>query len=84
MFLAERMKEAFTSYLEKLELAWWVEIFTLHPECTYYFGPFMSAKEAELARDGYIEDLEGEGAQGISVQIKRCQPQELTIDKSSD
>lgn len=82
MFLAERIKDAFTSYLEKLGLAWWVEIFTLHPECTYYFGPFMSAKEAKLAQDGYIEDLEGEGAQGISVAIKRCQPQELTIDNS--
>lgn len=84
MFLAERIKDAFTSYLEKLGLAWWVEIFTLHPECTYYFGPFMSAQEAELAGKGYIEDLEGEGAQGISVVIRRCQPQELTIDKDSD
>lgn len=84
MFLAERIKDAFTSYLEKLGLAWWVEIVTLDPECTYYFGPFMSAKEAELARNGYIEDLESEGAKGISVAIKRCQPQELTIDKSTD
>ena len=73
------MKEQLTNMLEFLGLAWWVEIITQNPSCTYYFGPFMSYEEAEDAQDGYIEDLQGEGAQGISAAIKRCKPTELTI-----
>lgn len=65
--------------IEFLGLAFWVEIVTDNPKCTYYFGPFMGAKEAEAAKSGYIEDLENEGAQGISVTVKRCKPSTLTI-----
>lgn len=65
--------------IEFLGLAFWVEIVTDNPKCTYYFGPFMGAKEAEAAKSGYIEDLENEGAQGIAVTVKRCKPSNLTI-----
>ena len=74
MKLAEIMKEP-------LEFAWWVEIFTKQPCCTYYFGPFVSAKEAEQTQSGYIEDLVQEKAQGIIVQIQLCEPLDLTIVK---
>lgn len=73
------MKEILTSLLEALGLAWWAEFMTEDPRCTYYFGPFFSAGEARAAKDGYVEDLEQEGAQGIRVTIKRCRPASLTI-----
>ena len=73
------MKEQLTNMLEFLGFAWWVEIITEKPICTYYFGPFVSYEEAADAKDGYIEDLEEEGAEGISAVIKRCKPSELTI-----
>lgn len=73
------MKEFFTSILSFFGLAWWVEIVTEHPHCTYYFGPFFSNNEALAAKTGYIEDLEQEGAKGIAVAIKRCKPAKLTI-----
>lgn len=79
MNLAKHIEDIFTVCLEKLELAWWVEIITSQPACTYYFGPFITAKEAELSQNGYIEDLEQEKAQGIAVKIKQCQPMDLTI-----
>ncbi|MBD1939621.1 DUF1816 domain-containing protein [Microcoleus sp. FACHB-68] len=79
MNLAKQIEEIFTVCLEKLELAWWVEIITCQPACTYYFGPFITAKDAELSQNGYIEDLEQEKAQGIAVKIKQCQPMDLTI-----
>lgn len=61
--------------------AWWIEIFTAQPKCTYYFGPFMGAWEAEVASRGFVEDLESEFAQGIQMQIdRRCQPTLLTIE----
>lgn len=63
------------------ELGWWVEIKTTKPRCTYYFGPFGSAKEAHLYHYGYVEDLIGEQAHGISVEIKHLQPQSLTIEE---
>ncbi|MBR8837370.1 MAG: DUF1816 domain-containing protein [Stigonema ocellatum SAG 48.90 = DSM 106950] len=75
MKLAEMIKEPF------LELAWWVEIETKDPHCSYYFGPFSSDLEAEEAQSGWIEDLAQEGAQGITNQIKWCQPSNLTICK---
>ena len=79
MKYSEMVKEPFTSVLQQLGLAWWVEIVTDKPQCTYYFGPFASAKKAELDLPGYIEDLQQEEAQRITVVSKRCQPKELTI-----
>ncbi|MBD1871456.1 DUF1816 domain-containing protein [Leptolyngbya sp. FACHB-671] len=73
------MKELWTNLLQTVGLAWWVEILTDNPRCTYYFGPFASASEAEAEKAGYIEDLEQEGAQGIKVAVKRCKPDNLTI-----
>jgi hypothetical protein len=61
--------------------AWWIEIFTVQPKCTYYFGPFATAYEAKVASTGFLEDLESECAQGIKVKIDRhCQPDLLTIE----
>jgi hypothetical protein len=73
------MKEVLIKILQLLGLAFWVEIVTDNPRCTYYFGPFFDEKEAVVAQGGYIEDLENEGAQGISVKILRCKPNNLTI-----
>lgn len=57
---------------------WWVKIVTKMPHCTYYFGPFDSAREARQTEPGYVEDLEQEGAKGISVLIMQCQPETFT------
>ncbi|OUL30959.1 DUF1816 domain-containing protein [Nostoc sp. 106C] len=73
------LKETLISTVNNLGLAWWVEIVTQNPRCTYYFGPFLSSVDANLAIKGYIEDLETEGAQGIIVNVKRCKPDALTI-----
>jgi len=73
------MKEVLINILQFFGLAWWVEIVTENPQCTYYFGPFVSAKEAEVTKAGYLEDLQTEGAQGIRVAIKRCKPGNLTL-----
>lgn len=74
------MKEVLLSILNFFGLAWWIEIITQKPKCTYYFGPFLTAKEADLAKTGYLEDLEIEGAIGIDVFIKRCKPKKLTVE----
>jgi hypothetical protein len=73
------LKESLTNTCHNLGLAWWVEIVTQNPRCTYYFGPFLSSADAKVAVKGYVEDLEVEGAQGIVVNIKRCKPATLTI-----
>ncbi len=65
--------------------AWWVEIKTSQPSCTYYFGPFDSEPEATAARGGYIEDLEQEGAQSIQTAVQYCRyPDQLTITDEWD
>lgn len=73
------MKELIIEILNFFKLAFWVEIFTDNPKCTYYFGPFLGLKEAEEASLGYIEDLRTENAQGIRSQVKRMKPSTLTI-----
>ncbi|OCR00655.1 hypothetical protein BCD67_11820 [Oscillatoriales cyanobacterium USR001] len=73
------MKEQLINALNFFGLAWWVEIVTQAPLCTYYFGPFLTESEAEIEKAGYIEDLENEGAIGIMVTVKRCKPENLTI-----
>jgi Domain of unknown function (DUF1816) len=72
-------KEVSINVFDNLGLAWWVEIITQNPRCTYYFGPFMNSADAKAAIQGYVEDLEMEGAQGIAIDIKRCKPKSLTI-----
>lgn len=79
------MKELLTNVLDILGLAWWIEIVTDHPECTYYFGPYTSKNEAEAEEAGFVEDLEGENARIISRSIKRTKPDDYTIyDESAD
>jgi Domain of unknown function (DUF1816) len=79
------MSEVLMNILNSLGLAYWVEVRTDRPRCTYYFGPFWNAKEAKTSLSGYIEDLESEGAKGINTEIKRFKPNDLTIfDESSD
>ena len=78
-------KNIFTSILELFGFALWIEIVTDSPRCTYYFGPFSSKSEAEAAKLGYIEDLELEGCKGMTVMVKRCNPDNLTVyDESLD
>ena len=52
---------------------------TSAPRCIYYFGPFLTAQEAEAAKAGYVEDIENEGAEGLRVSIHRCKPINLTV-----
>lgn len=75
----ETTEEILMSYLEKIGMAWWVEIVTKKPDCKYYFGPFASHREAQISQLGYIEDLERERPKLIAIEIKQCQPKELTI-----
>jgi hypothetical protein len=73
------MQEFLTSTLNLVGLAWWVEVRTETPRCTYYFGPFSTAEAADSSKAGYVADLEQEGAQGITVSVKRCKPSKLTV-----
>ncbi|MBD2104428.1 DUF1816 domain-containing protein [Leptolyngbya sp. FACHB-261] len=83
MAMLDVVKGVFTNFVTGFKRgrgsAWWAEISTAEPRCTYYFGPFQNEAEAESARPGYIEDLESEGAQGIKVVVKRCDPTVLTV-----
>jgi len=77
------MNEIWTTILHTLGIAWWVEVTTESPRCTYYFGPFASSKEANDSKQGYVDDLAQEGAQGIKVELKRCKPSRLTISEDT-
>ena len=50
---------------------WWVEVETESPKRTYYFGPYDSKDEASNNTNGYITDLEKNGAKNISINIKQ-------------
>lgn len=78
------MKENLAKLSNYLGLAYWVKVETEKPSCTYYFGPFVSALDAETDQSGYVEDLKQEGAQGITVKIQRCKPTKLTIDRDRE
>ncbi|GAB4544470.1 MAG: hypothetical protein Tsb0014_38480 [Pleurocapsa sp.] len=73
------MKEILTKLVDFIGQAYWIKVTTTNPSCTYYFGPFLTFKEAQSTQPGFVEDLESENAQEIKAEIKRCQPQELTI-----
>lgn len=79
MKLLDNLKNLLPGFQPKLDVAWWVEIVTTEPPCTYYFGPFQNSEEAGAACPGYVEDLESEQAQGIEIKIKYCKPDVLTV-----
>ncbi|MGV0025897.1 DUF1816 domain-containing protein [Phormidesmis priestleyi] len=79
MKLLNIFKQVIAGFVQAMFKQWWVEITTADPQCTYYFGPFNSSLEARKLYSGYVEDLEGEGAQGITVTIKLCKPEILTF-----
>lgn len=79
MGLLNNIKELFIGFAEGLNTPWWAEITTVEPRCIYYFGPFRTSFEARAAYPGYVEDLNSEEAQGVSVVIKQCKPDQLTI-----
>ena len=68
-------------YLPKRQKSspWWLKIDTQTPCCTYYFGPFDHAKEAQQTQPGFVEDLNKEGATDIMVLVSQCDPQNLTF-----
>jgi hypothetical protein len=79
--LSTKILNLWTDTLNACRQAWWIEILTAQPRCTYYFGPFVGAQEAEVASKGFVEDLEGELAQDIKIKIDRhSQPDLLTIE----
>jgi hypothetical protein len=73
------IKETFIDLCHTFGLAWWVEIATSNPNCIYYFGPFLTCREAQAAEGGYVEDLQQEGSQIISIHSKRCKPSKITL-----
>ncbi|WP_330202419.1 DUF1816 domain-containing protein [Cyanobacterium sp. Dongsha4] len=73
------MREQLITVLDFFGLACWLEITTNHPECIYYFGPFLNQREAQSYTQGYIEDLKEENAIGIIAKFRRCKPKTLTI-----
>ncbi|NJK99055.1 MAG: DUF1816 domain-containing protein [Spirulinaceae cyanobacterium RM2_2_10] len=79
------MRRLFSLFFRLLGWAYWVEIVTDVPRCTYYFGPFDSRREAQDSSPGYIEDLKDEGAIGIQIKIQQRQtPAELTVFQEDD
>jgi hypothetical protein len=80
------MQDTVLNLFNSTGMAWWVEVVTENPSCTYYFGPFMKESNAQAALPGYVDDLVQEGAIGIRAIAKRCKPEQLTIinDESSE
>ena len=80
-YLKEPLK---SSWINQSQVLWWLEIKTAQPYCIYYFGPFASPQEARLHQAGYVEELVEEQAEKITIQLKKCQPKELTICSDSE
>jgi len=77
----QRQKWANTAEADQ---AWWVEVTTRQPDCTYYFGPFADSREAQQSQAGYVQDLQQEGPQEIRAEVKWCRPQQLTIYREEE
>jgi len=74
-------QEKLLDFLARAGFAQWLKITTSNPLCTYYFGPFITEKEAKIAQAGYLEDLLQEGAEVTGVEILQCHPGKLTISE---
>ena len=75
----EQISSIHNSSSQLLRLPWWLEIKTVIPPCTYYFGPFSIEKEAKFSQYNYVEDLLKRNAHGITVEVKQLEPKKLMI-----
>jgi hypothetical protein len=66
--------------IHREELGWWIEVFTAHPACMYYFGVFENVTTAEEAMTGFVDDLISEGSKGMVSRVCFHRPIELTLD----
>jgi len=74
----ERKKSKYLD--QQRNIGWWIEIFTAHPACIYYFGVFEHPHHAEAALPECINDLLDEGAKGLVSRIDYHSPIDLTVD----
>ncbi|MGK7878851.1 MAG: DUF1816 domain-containing protein [Crocosphaera sp.] len=61
------------------EFSWWIRILTDNPMYIYYFGGFNNYWEAELSKNGYVQDLKEEKAEIVDIAIGKYEPKEMTI-----
>ena len=69
----------------KLGLAWWAEIETEQPSCTYWFGPFITKRNLKENISSFIKDLSDEGSKNIKHSFVRCKKDEpLTVVNNNE
>ena len=56
---------------DALEVDWWLQIESVIPECTCYFGPFFLKREAEISQYKYVKNLIEVKHHGIRVKLER-------------
>ena len=64
----------------KLGLAWWAKIETEQPNCTYWYGPFITKRSLKENIPSFIQDLNHEGSTNVKYSFIRCKKDEpLTL-----
>ncbi|MEM6835682.1 MAG: DUF1816 domain-containing protein [Cyanobacteria bacterium P01_C01_bin.120] len=78
--MANVLKQIFSFFFDS-DRQWWLEIKTTAPACTYYFGPFDTEPDAQAQQQGYLDDLQQEGAKVIAAAAIALDspPPQLTI-----
>ena len=56
---------------DALEVDWWLQIESVIPECTCYFGPFSSKREAQISQYKCVKNLIEAKHHGIRVKLER-------------
>ena len=78
--MARRPKKLIRNFGNKLGLAWWAKIETDQPNCTYWFGPFITKRSLKENISSFIDDLSSEGSKNIRHSLVRCKKEEpLTV-----
>ena len=60
----------------KLGLAWWAKIETVEPNCTYWYGPFLTKNSLKENMNYFIKDLSDEGITNVKHNLVRCKKEE--------
>lgn len=70
-------------HTQAVSTQYWTKIYTKHPFCIYFYGPFSTLEQAEQTQESYVNQLELNGKKVVSCFQVQPSIQQTVLDSCS-